>query len=369
MKMRRIIYTALALCLCLNAAAQTRSETKLYTKTIGKATVKDYNKFLSKYPDSVYSPEIQNLLDTEIRRQNTSELTRAEAVAVVGGEAVGWKMDNVDYVVGVKVAEGGDILVSTYGLDGSKAAEDRVVGKYELGTSVSRELVDSLEVVEFNKRNMLSFSYVNQAEDGEMEYVAVLYDYRNGNAYNAMFYGENILPAGSAGEYMIEGQCLETLSGGVITAELMWAINRIADNPALKVISKADLLTNESVEWWLSRNTKAETSNALRLNFGILDPESSLVAEYGKARKEKGDRYDAAYFDLRGYTVIVAYSKASKEYLLVWAEPVCNDKNTDRLLKNIYFEGNGTSSLAMLYYQGKRSFKYRINLSDKSLRK
>ncbi len=369
MNMKRIIYSALAMCLCINASAQTKAETKLYTKTLGKPSMKAYEKFLAKYPESVYSLEIKSLRDSVINSWNTSLLSRAEAEEIAGMTAVGWKMDQVDYVLGIRIDDEGSISLSTFDLDGNKVADDRVLPKHVLGTPLSTKLVDDFSVVDFNSRKMLNFSYVNEGADGETEYVTALYDYRNDVVYNAMFYGENLLAAESSEEYMIEGQCLETLSGGVIAAEQMWAIYRIADNPSLKVISKADLLTNESVKWWLSKNTKAETSTSLRLNFGILDPESSLVAEYGKASKEKGDKYDAAYFDLRGYTVIVAYSKASGEYLLVWAEPVCADKNTDRLLKNIYFEGNGRSSLAMLYYQGRRSFKYRINLSDKSLRK
>ncbi len=360
---------ALALCFCGNISAQTKAETKLYTKTLGKPSVEAYEKFLAKYPESVYSPEIKSLRDSVINSWNTSLLSRAEAEEIAGMTAAGWKMDQVDYVLGIKIGDEGSILLSTFDMEGAKAADDRVLPKHILGTPLSTKLVDDFCVVDFNSRKMLNFSYVNEVADGEAEYVTVLYDYRNDVAYNAMFYGTNLLAAGSSEEYMIEGQCLETLSGGVITAEQMWAVNRIADNPSLKVISEADLLTNESIEWWLERNTKAETSTALRLSFGILDPKSSLVSEYGKASKEKGDKYDAAYFDLRGYTVIVAYSKASGEYMLVWAEPVCADKNTDRLLKNMYFEGNGTSSIAMLYYQGKRSFKYRINLSDKSLRK
>ncbi len=369
MKMFKVIFFALALCLCGKISAQTKAETKLYVKTLDKPSVKAYEKFLAKYPESVYAVEIRTLRDSVINSWNTSPLSRAEAEAIVGAPAVGWRMDQVDYVLGIRIADDGSIALSTSDLEGNRVADDRVIPRHILGTPLSTKLADSFEVVDFGSRKMLNFSYINIISDKESEYVTVLYDYRNDVAYNAMFYGGNMLPEDSSEGYMIEGQCLETLSDGVITAEQMWAMNRIAGNPSLKVISKADLLSNESIEWWLSRNSKAETATALRLNFGILDPESSLVLEYGKAPKEKGDKYDAAYFNLRGYTAVVAYSKASKEYLLVWAEPVCSDRNTDRLLKNIYFEGNGTSSLAMLYYQGRRSFKYRINLSDKSLRK
>ncbi len=394
----------MALCMCLNAAAQTPAETKLYTKTLAKPTVKAYDKFLTKYPESVYSLEIHTLRDStlfaaidkedaaavktfaeahpdsplneeihkHIRRHNTSSLSRSEALDIVGPgyvEAAGWKMDNVDYVLGLSVALDGSIVLATCNLDGTKVFDDRTITRHQLGDPLRTWLAPGAYVTEFNSRSMLTFAYINELADGGQEHVTVLYDYHNDHAYNAMFYGTRLLPEDSEPDYGIEGQCLETLSGGIMTAEQMWLINNIADNPALKPLSKADLLTNESIKWWLSKNPKALTSTAAqRLNFGILDPESSLVHTYAKASKEKGDKYNAALFNLKGYAVIVSYSKASGEYLLVWCEPVCKNKRTDRLLNSIYFEGNG-SSLAMFYYHGKRTYKYRVNLSDKSLRK
>ncbi len=396
----RIIFIALVLCLCFDSAAQSTAETKLYTKTLAKPTVKALNKFLAKYPESVYSVEIMTLRDStlfaavdkedaaavrdfaaaypdsplkdeindHIIRHNTSPISRSEAVRIAGGEAVGWRMDNVDYVVGVSVADDGALIMKTYMPGGAVAQPERMIQRHQLGAYESVRLADSLSVVDFNGRNMLTFSYINEGVDGAQEYVVVLYDYRNDHAYNAMFYGSSLLPSSSSTEYRIEGQCLETLSGGIMTAELMWAINRIAGNGSLVQISKADLLTDESIEWWLSKNQKASTASAVRLSFGILDPESSLVQSYAKVAKERGDKYNAALFNLRGYTVIVAYSKASDDYLLVWCEPVCKNKKTDKLLNSIYFEGNG-SSLAMFYYHGRKTYKYRVNLSDKSLRK
>ena len=42
-------------------SAQTPAETKLYNKTLKKPSVKAYDKFLNKYPQSVYSLEILTL--------------------------------------------------------------------------------------------------------------------------------------------------------------------------------------------------------------------------------------------------------------------------------------------------------------------
>ena len=45
-------------------SAQTPAETKLYNKTLKKPSVKTYDKFLNKYPSSVYSLEILTLRDS-----------------------------------------------------------------------------------------------------------------------------------------------------------------------------------------------------------------------------------------------------------------------------------------------------------------
>ncbi len=398
MKMMKQILSALALCLCLGVAAQTPAETKLYNKTLKKPTVKALDKFLTKFPESVYSLEIMTLRDSSlfasvdkedaaavkafaeahpdsplkaqvaevIRRHNTSLIPRAQARRIAGTDAVGWKMDNVDYVIGVALTPDGNVALATYATDGTKPVADRVIARHTLGAAGAARLADSLAVVDFNSRNLLSFSYINEDVDGGQEFVKVLYDYRNDYAYSAMFYGTSLLAKPSETEYRIEGQCLEALSGGMMTAEQMWLINRINENPSLVPISKADLLTDDAIKWWLGKNPNAATS-ARKLSFGALDKESSLVEAYGKTSKERGGKFNAALFDLRGYTVIVAYSKEKDDYLLVWCEPVCKDKKRGKLLNSIYFEGG--NSLVMFYYHGNRTYKYRVNLADKSLRR
>ena len=46
------------------ANAQTKGETKLYKTTVAKGDLKSLNKFLAKYPTSVYAPEITKLKDS-----------------------------------------------------------------------------------------------------------------------------------------------------------------------------------------------------------------------------------------------------------------------------------------------------------------
>ena len=70
--------------------------------------------------------------------------------------------------------------------------------------------------------------------------------------------------------------------------------------------------------------------------------------------------------DFRGYTVIVSQSKSSKEYSLIWAEPKCENKSLEKYIRSIYFDNDGTT-LNLLYYKAKTSFKIKINLSSKTL--
>ena len=126
--------TALALiALPLVAGAQTKAETSLYAKTVKKPTVKNAEKFLKKYPSSVYAPKVIRLRDSlfffaldpedaagvlyfrkehpesyflplaeeRIRVHNTSTISPAQAAATAGecAAAVGWKEDNVEHTI------------------------------------------------------------------------------------------------------------------------------------------------------------------------------------------------------------------------------------------------------------------------------
>ena len=141
----------------------------------------------------------------------------------------------------------------------------------------------------------------------------------------------------------------------------------IQDNPALEQIPENFYLTDAAIQWWLDVNPEALTS-ATHLKFNILPEGCSLIEEYNKAKgKKNSSKYTAAMFDHRDYTVIVVYQKDDKNYVLAWAEPECKDHYRDRLLNSISFDDANT--LSMAYYHGNRTFKYRLNLTSKNLRR
>lgn len=406
--MKRLFSIAAALLVVTGAlSAQTPAETKLYNKTLKKPSVKAYDKFLNKYPSSVYSLEILTLRDSTlfaavdkedadavvafaeahpdsplagqigeiIARHNTSPLSREEALAAVralapeAADAVGWRRGNRDYALGLAAADGALRLYRcALGADGAwTLADTSSLERYNLDSKLSGCRLDGpVELVEINDKKYLSFNYINSADNSKaIEYVASLYDPADGSVNHAMFYGRDM---SGAGGLKIEGQCPEALSM-VVLPENAWLLNRINSDSRLAPIAKADALTDDSIAWWLEKNPDAETK-ASRLNFGALDEESSLVAGFKTARsrdKDSSKSFTAAMFDIRDYTVIVAYSKTYKNYILVWCEPVCVNKNRDKLLNNIYFEDD--NSLALFYYKGKTTFKNRINLASRTIRR
>lgn len=377
-------------------SAQTPAETKLYNKTMKKPSVKAYDKFLKKYPDAFYSQEILLLRDKElfakvnkedaqavkafalahpesplseeiaavIRSHNTSPLSKEEAkkIAAEYSDAVGWRRDNVDHVMAVRLDEG-KITLQRLSLSGSPDAEAIPVQIHTLSDLVPAKLEGNLETVILGDRNYLSFSYLNEGPSSDREWVDALYDTEANVLYNVMFYGKELQAKEGP---VIEGQCLEALSGGLQTAPVAWLMGKQGENPVLKQIARADLLTDESIAWWLSKNPDAQTT-ARTVRFGALDPESSIVEMYKKARKENGKNFNAALFDLRGYTMICAYSKSTKDYILVWCEPVCKNRNRDPFINTIYFENDNT--LDLFYYKGRTTFKVRVNLATKNLRR
>lgn len=393
-----IMAAALLLLAGMPAASQSRGEVSFYNRTLRKLTVKNANKFLEKYPASVYREEMTRLRDSllffgmdpenaaavqsfvekypdsdyaerayeRIRRHNTSMLSHEEALAVAGSclDAVGWRKDNVDHVIALDPDFRGRVLSLSGGVESTFG-----IPVYRLDERLTEtSLVGPLEVVRLGRRQFyLHFACLNASEGAaDKEYVEYLYDPSADVVQQAMFYGKALTP--EKGEaFRIEGQSPEKMAGLQPSAETLWLLERMDRNSSLVPISEADLLTDNAIAWWRAKNPKAETT-ASKITFGTLDPESSLVARYKKAAKEKDTKYNAAFFSYRGWTVIVAASRAGGNYLLLWCEPACQNRYRGKVLSSIYFENDG-NTLDMAYYKGKTFFKYKLSLAGGSLRR
>lgn len=357
MKSLRILLVAGLVLLPFCLGAQTRSETSLYNKTIKKLSVKSADKFLKKYPNSVYAPKVLHLKDSlllaDYLDKNVSRISREDALAVAGDalDAIGWKKDGAEHVLALDK----DLSLRILSPDGS-LEEQRGIPVYTmedpappLSLALPLELIEPLGA----RRSYLHFAY----RGGNSEYVEVLYRPEEDLVQQALFYGTPLQ------EGRIEGQSPEMMEGLMPSAEQMWLVGRLRENPSLIPLSKADLLTDGAIRWWLDKNPKAQTT-ASKLSFGRLDPESSLVEACKKARKEKGKSYSVAQLDIRGYTVLCAVKGG--EYSLIWCEPVCRNRATDPYIKSFYFENDGTT-LDVVYYKGKTTFKNKISLASQGL--
>ena len=163
----------------------------------------------------------------------------------------------------------------------------------------------------------------------------------------------------------LEGESNKNFLINTENPEVQWAVSRQDADSTLVVLSEADLLTDQAIEWWLEHNPKVFTG-ASKVLYGALPADCSLVADFKASRsREVSDKYRALLYDKRGYTVIVAQRRSTGEYFLAWAEPVCVNKVRDRLLNTIYFENE--TGLALFYYKGNKTFKYHLNLSSTKL--
>lgn len=369
----RILALAAILPLCSQFAAEAQNpqpvpngaESKLYAKTMAKPSVKAADRFLKKYPESVYTQKVLNLKDSlltaEFIFRNVSHISKEEAQRNAGTclDAVGWKKDGIERIVSI-TAVPQNIAVHILAPDGTPQTTKNIPVYTLQDNPGPFELALPLQVVSplGPRRNYLHFAYRNGAE----EYVEVLYLPEEDIVHQALFYGN---PVGKD-QQRIEGQSPEMMEGLQLTPETSWLVDRLKNNPSLIPISNADYLTDAAIRWWLEKNPGAGSKSA-RISFGRLDPESSIVQAYSKQAKEKGKNCNAALFDIRGYTVVCVRSRTDGEYSLAWCEPVCRNRNRDKLLNTIYFESDGVT-LVLFYYKGKTTLKYRLSTASHTLR-
>ena len=376
--MRKTLIAALALLLAAAPLfAQTKAETKLYNKTLSKASVEAFDKFLKKYPSSVYAAEIAARKDTLL---NISPYSEAQAAAIAaellpGGvalRAVADRREAVDRIYALCL-DGENLAmdqVRIVTLEKGRAAWS-VTGTYDAPAAdaegmASRAFADGTQTFNVRGTRFLRFNYLMRSEDGAQQaYVAAAYAPQTDEFGCVSFRGKDI----RSGEepYRISGRSDEALLSGMDRPWMRLLLKDIQDNPCLEAIPENFWLTDAAIDWWLEQNPGALT-DASHLKCNILQKESSLVEEFTKARGRKNSgKYTAAMFDHRGWTVIVAYQKADDNYVLAWVEPECKDHYRDRLLNSIAFDDANT--LAMSYYHGNRTFKYHLNLASKSIRR
>ena len=376
----KVLLCAALLCASVCMQAQTRSETRLYERTIGKPSAEAFDRFLRRYPNSVYAGDISARKDTLL---SISPYSTAEAETVLADfmpegaiyAAFPERRDAVDRIYGVCISAP-DLEESHVRLYALMLGENGWTLDYSYEPSAgglrdgwTRQFADSCSVHEIAGSKCFRVNCIASSPDGgRMNYIASAWSPDNDSFLSLVFSGKNILRPGEDLPYHIEGRIEnDNMLVNAGRPELRLLTAGINGNPCLEQIPAEDYLTDAAIEWWLEQNPDALTS-ASRLNFNILPENSSLVLQFDAAESRKSSsRYTAALFDIRGYSVIVVRQKADGKYVLAWAEPECEDHYRDRLLNSIKFEDANT--LEMFYYHGKRHFDYKLNLASKTLRR
>jgi hypothetical protein len=338
-------------CASGNISAQSKKETKQYNKAVVKGTIEGYEAFRSKFPNSVYIPKVEHFIDSILfSGVDTSDLTSC-----------------VKFIS--EYPESGYI-----GLLDERVRNLALQQRYVQDNSLTTfNMIEDFKSYEFVGNSYYYYVYSNTESantDGVMipgmkcEYVVNMLDMKSGIIHSSMFSGK-VIKADSELGYMIEGDYMdEANGGGLVLPEATHLLGILKNTEFLLQISQSDVMTDQAIEWWNKNNP----SNAGRLKFGLLPKESSIVQIYQKQDEyQSSGGYKVAQFDVRGYTVIAAYQKSSDQYMLVWAEPVCKDKNADPLLNSIYFENS--NSLVLYYYKGRTTYKVRINMANKTIRR
>ena len=373
--MKKFLFAALLLLLAAGPlAAQKKAETKLYDKTIAAPSIAAFDKFLKKYPSSVYAADILARKDTllNITPYNETQAAAIAAPLLPGGaqfRAIADRREAVDRIYAICLDGEGlaldQVRIVTFVKKGGDWEQE---GVYDAPATdaegmTARAFVDGTSVVTIRGTRYLFFHYL--MEGAQPAYVAAAYAPQTDEFGCVSFRGKDIRTDDEP--YRLSGRSDEALLSGMDRPWMRLLLKDIQDNPALEQIPENFYLTDAAIDWWLTQNPDALTT-ATKMKFNILQEESSLVEEFANVKgKKNSSKYTAAMFDHRGYTVIVVYQKDDKNYVLAWAEPECKDHYRDRLLNSIAFDDANT--LAMSYYHGNRTFKYRLNLTSKNLRR
>ena len=213
-----------------------------------------------------------------------------------------------------------------------------------------------------NEKSYIKYSFLHTSKK-EMVYTSGLFDYNNGSFYELSFSG-NALKADKGSAFKIEG--LSSYALAQESMEVNYLDSLFKADSRLITISQADMRSDAYISWWLESNPNSMT-NARMVEFGSISEDSSIYTAFSKAKKSEKGRLRAAVVNVRGYSCVVVKNTKSKSDLLVWAEPECKNRKTDRYLSHVYFQDENT--LVLFYYKGKSVFKYRINLATHSLRR
>ena len=363
----------------LPSAAQTKSETKLYAKTVKARTVKAYDKFLGKYPSSVYASDIQARKDTILcispySPEMAHEILKPFLPQGATFVATGSRIDAVDRIHGLCVAAEGmawgeyrNLTIIDKGgiweMENDNITENTIDDDREYTLSAVR----GPEKDGIRGGSFFNIGLLYNASDGSSKQILREFAYlpEEQSVYDLAFSGKSVKAAEDTCSYRIEGRANDAIASGMDQPAMRWLLARMKSDKGLVFLSDGDYLTDYAIEKWLEANPEA-LSKSGSLKFSVLPEECSLVQIHQGKKKVNSSKYQASMFDYRGYTVIISYCKENGEYHLAWVEPECKNHYRDRLLNAIVFEG--ATQLEMQYYHGSRFYKRHLGLASKAIK-
>lgn len=376
--------------------AQKKGETKLFKTTIAKGDTTSFNKFLAKYPNSVYAPTIQAKKDSLIKSYNTTIYSKEEAgrifsenVAAAANKVYGIdfvalsaRKNNKEYIVGV-IAPGKDdpstlqiVRIDetapgqwqeSFSNNASRYMQDDNLKLFSMASidDIFNGKTTPQEVIIDGEKH-ICFYHLNYTEgtdersgwpNNTAELVANLVSLGDGTLFSSIYAGER-----NGNE--IEGSCADIAQVGIMaTPQMNWLMRSFGKSTQLKPFDKDKELTKKAIQWWYDNNPQGST----RLNFGVLEENHPIVKRFLEDKYIESSKSNrATFFEIMGTTVICNYNKGTKQYLLLHCEKQPSDSQKEKSLNTLYFEKDNT--IVLYYYKGKQAIKERIDLNAKTKR-
>ena len=376
--------------------AQKKGETKLFKTTIAKGDTTSFNKFLAKYPNSVYAPTIQAKKDSLIKSYNTTIYSKEEAgrifsenVAAAANKVYGIdfvalsaRKNNKEYIVGV-IAPGKDdpstlqiVRIDetapgqwqeSFSNNASRYMQDDNLKLFSMASidDIFNGKTTPQEVIIDGEKH-ICFYHLNYTEgtdersgwpNNTAELVANLVSLGDGTLFSSIYAGER-----NGNE--IEGSCADIAQVGIMaTPQMNWLMRSFGKSTQLKPFDKEKELTKKAIQWWYDNNPQGST----RLNFGVLEENHPIVKRFLEDKYIESSKSNrATFFEIMGTTVICNYNKGTKQYLLLHCEKQPSDSQKEKNLNTLYFEKDNT--IVLYYYKGQQAIKERIDLNAKTKR-
>lgn len=376
MKKYIFIFLSLLAFTAIKANGQKRAEIKLYNSAIENGDMASFQKFLAKYPESVFSAAIQNKIDSLVTVANTTQRSIALATEIFAGYeyntflAAPFRKENIEYIFAVAytVSEQGRVLRNIILQENASGWEQTCICDTPLYTNdenldIFRFVSDTLTPVEIDNELYFEFTYMNSSDKTDprtkwknenAEVIFNLYPALGAaTPYNAMFAGE------MTDSITIEGNCMEAVEPGNGSAPQMdFLLQQMRNSKNLVPFSNERAAQKNAISNWYQRNPEGASD----LTFIAINEDNPIVALYKESRYiDSSNSYSAALVECMQTTLICVYVNETSQYLLVWCEPaVDKDDIKAKYLNTIYFEGNG--SLVLYYDQDRKMIKERINI-------